>query len=170
MPPSRIGDTYIMEIALSPDVAALVHRLAQIQELTPDSPELPDFLRMRPDLRKLWKDTGTARLLIKKRGWKPMRGGLEFFITPHTKGKAGGRAVAIYQDPAWTVKLLSEERIQGSLILQEVEGIWYAHVRYHDPSRRTGWSKGYQTERQVKVRAAKTAARMPPKGESAGIT
>lgn len=138
MPPAKPGDTFMVELLMPHDVAACVMAHAMLQERQPNSPQLPSSARMRPDMRRFWSKFGGARYLVRAQGWKPTFGGITFIVNVPWQNERM-RAVALFADQEVGRRILTQEatRKRGSAVLQEVDGVWYAHIRYSDYGRTT---------------------------------
>jgi hypothetical protein len=164
----KVGDSFMVEILLSPDTAARVHHFAQIQEREPESKLLPPHCVMRGDIRDRWAKNGVARLRFRSKGWMPMPGGFFFCVHKAIGRGRRNRSIAFYVDQEWSNKLIeqNETRFRGSLILQEVEGRWYAYVRFNDAKGRTYKQLKEDKEKRLRKAALSTDGDNPsPTGD-----
>jgi hypothetical protein len=67
---------------------------------------------------------------LDSRKWKPLIGGFSF--TAHEPGTQPIKAVGLWVDPAHSQMFLELDATmkRGGMKLQEVEGGWYAHIRF----------------------------------------
>lgn len=125
--PPKKGHTFMVEVVIPPAWANEVLRLAMIQERDAESTELPWHLRGRRDLRGRWRDFGIARLQIRDQCWQVYRGGISFKIDNEH------HIIAFIKDEqqAETIRQFDMSKRKGSVILQLVEGSWYAWVKFN---------------------------------------
>lgn len=120
-------NTWMVEVVLAPETEQAVrwHIIQQAHGVKPYCNAVSQHHM------KYFKNEGKGRYWVRNMGWKPMYGGFSFvlFLNGTTE-----RGVGMWKDPSHTALFLHQEgyRKRGSIQLQEVENVWYAHIRYRD--------------------------------------
>lgn len=133
---------FMCEIKMAQETEALLFQHCVEQNQNPESLFLPSTSRLKGWKQGEWRRQflrDTACLYIREAGWALRYGGIEFVLTtPYSKQSARHgptnvrRATAIFTDPQWTPQLMECDTTmhRGGLILQKVEGKWYAYIGY----------------------------------------
>lgn len=183
----KVGDAFNVEVILPPLVVQAVrwHGLQQAAGTLKFQPTHP------PHITRYETPHEDLRYYVQPQRWKPIYGGFTFVIWVDgwttKKSKHGAlQAVGMWADPSHT-KLFMQQNLQrrrGGLTLQEVEGVWYAYIRFRDIARidairnrkalnRLGYATGLTTqwEQEAWYQEALATGDMPPEPYStAGTT
>jgi len=132
MASSGQGDFIVAELVMDEATANLLLRHAVLQTQSPEDEGLPSVARGTYFTRKFWNRHDTVRYQVPKAGWRPYVGGIAINVRVGDYSGFVTRAVATFKDKNISDLVLKQDstRKRGAITLEEVNGIWYAHMRF----------------------------------------